>query len=192
MAKFFISYTGNDLEWARWIDRVLTGAQHETIVQFADFGIGSNFVVEMDKALRECDKVVLLLSEDSLNSDWVREEWTSALDPVQRNVLPVKVRPCSPDGLLAKRVFFDLTGIDDEEQAARQLLQQVADLNPRDQPAPFPKQRSDQHGPTHGWPVYPPVGVLQERNVVGATTISRSCAKPCWNSKPPRSCPRLC
>ncbi|MEM7056884.1 MAG: TIR domain-containing protein [Pseudomonadota bacterium] len=169
MASFFISYTGSDEEWARWVDRVLRDSGHHTIVQFADFGIGSNFAAEMDKALRACNRVILLLSEASLNSVWVREEWTNALDTVQRKVLPVKVRACKPDGLLAKRVFFDLTSVTDEAEAARQLLRQVEGLGGREQPAPFPNQAKDdgKDKPNPAWPQYPPRGVFLDREVVG-------------------------
>lgn len=53
MKDFFISYTQADLARARWINSLLEAAGYTTIAQFKDLPPGSNFVIEMDEAVKQ-------------------------------------------------------------------------------------------------------------------------------------------
>src|SRR5262245_28780269 len=53
MKDFFISYNKADRGWAEWIAWQLESAEYTTIIQIWDFGAGSNFVLEMHRALVE-------------------------------------------------------------------------------------------------------------------------------------------
>jgi hypothetical protein len=62
MKDFFISYNRADRAWAEWIARELQAAGFSVVSQFADFGPGSNFVVEMDRATQEAERLLAVLS----------------------------------------------------------------------------------------------------------------------------------
>lgn len=117
----FISYNGADRAWAEWIAWVLEEDGYKVVIQAWNFRPGSNFVLEMDKATG-ADKTVLVLSDNYLRAEYTHPEWAAAFarDPqgVERRVVPVRVAPCSPSGLLAQIVWADLVGL--SEPAARQ------------------------------------------------------------------------
>ena len=177
MTGFFISYNQRDDEWARWVDRVLREMGHDTVAMFADMRPGTNFVIKMHDALKAGHTLILLLSEDSLASDGVAAEWSSVLgsDLVQRKrrLLPIKVRPCNPDGLLQPLVYADFTAITDEAIAVAELRKAIdPDYDPRSEPAPFPGATVDSAFPNRriaepGWPQIAPLDIGTERNVVG-------------------------
>jgi TIR domain len=124
MPDFFISYTSPDRKWAEWIAYVLEEEGFEVIIQAWDFRPGSNFVLEMQKAATEADRTIMVLSPDYLKSQFASPEWAAAFrdDPqgLERKLIPIVVRRCSPSGLLAPLVHISL--IDEDEDRARDLL----------------------------------------------------------------------
>jgi hypothetical protein len=130
MQKFFISYNNKDRSWAEWIAWSLKAAGHGVTIDVWDFRPGHNFVVKMHEALQSSDRLLAVLSPDFLNADFPEAEWaaTFADDPTgnRRKLIPVKVRPCSPTGLLKPIIFIDLVGLD-ETAAEQRLLEGLRD-----------------------------------------------------------------
>jgi hypothetical protein len=124
MKNFFISYNKADKEWSKWLDWALRSLNYSTFVQFTDIPWGANFVVGMDKGLKSAERVILVVSEDSLESGFVEREWSVALardpDGSKGLLLPIKVRDCKPEGLLSVQVYLDLVSKD--EAAANKIL----------------------------------------------------------------------
>ncbi|MDA0166059.1 FxSxx-COOH system tetratricopeptide repeat protein [Solirubrobacter ginsenosidimutans] len=112
---FFVSYTQADGEWAEWIAAELEGADRTVFLQARHIVPGDNFVRKMDDALKYSDHVIAVLSDDYLASEFASEEWQAAFaaDPVgdDRRLIPVKVKECTPAGLLRTRVHVDLVGL---------------------------------------------------------------------------------
>jgi uncharacterized protein YjbI with pentapeptide repeats len=76
----FISYSAQDDEFAQ---RIHADLQNEGVrCWFAphDMPIGGKILDEVSQAIRMRDKVVLVLSEHSINSDWVEDEVTQAYE----------------------------------------------------------------------------------------------------------------
>jgi len=100
MKDFFISYTGADLPWARWIAWELEAAGYTTILQDWDFQPGANFILEMDRATRETERTVALLSPRYLEALYTQPEWAARLvgDPKgsERRLVPVRIEECKP------------------------------------------------------------------------------------------------
>lgn len=122
---FFVSYTSADKTWAEWIAWKLEGAGYSVVIQAWDFRPGENFVVEMQIAAAEAERTLLVLSDDYLKSAFGRSEWAAAFaqDPTGASgrVVPVRVKPCEPDGLLRAIIFIDLVGLSDEDARTRLL-----------------------------------------------------------------------
>jgi len=142
MPDFFISYTSADRIWAEGIGYVLEEEGFSVVVQAWDFRPGNNFVLGMEKAATEADRTILVLSPDYLKSQFTPAEWAAAFarDPkgLERKLVPIMVRRCSPPGLLTSIVGIDLS--DEDEGAARTLLLDGVNLK-RAKPArppPFP------------------------------------------------------
>ncbi len=141
MIDFFISYNSADVGWAKWIDWQLRHAGYTTVVQVFDFRPGCNFVVEMERATREAERTVAVLSPEYLDALFTHPEWAAAFarDPKgeQRLLVPVRVRECDLGGLLALIVYVDLVGVEEAEAGATLLDGLAADVRPRTRPA-FP------------------------------------------------------
>ena len=118
---FFISYNKADSDWAQWIAWQLDEAGYTTRFQEWDFGAGSNFALEMNRALMETEYTVAVLSPSSLKSEFCAQEWAATLakDPAskKRKLISVRVQECDPPGLLASIAYIDLFG--KEEEAAK-------------------------------------------------------------------------
>ncbi len=124
MKDFFISYNKADKAWAEWIAWILEETGHTTVLQAWDFRPGSNFVGEMNKATIEAERTMPVLSPDYLSAEFTQPEWFAAFarDPKgEKGILvPVLVRECNLEGLLAQIVHIKLVGLD--EAAAKTAL----------------------------------------------------------------------
>ena len=115
---FFVSYTQADRQRADWIARVLEEFGYTAFIQARDIRPGSNFVLEMDRATIEADRVIAVLSPDYLAARYPKAEWSAAL--ANGKLLPVRVRECELKGLLGAVAYIDLVGL--EEPAAKKAL----------------------------------------------------------------------
>jgi len=149
MAAFFVSYTRSDHAWAEWIAWELESAGYTTILQAWDFGPGSNFILEMQRAAAESERTIAVLSPAYLSAAYTQSEWAAAVaaDPTGtlRKLLPIRVRPCEVDGILRPIVYLDLVGLSSEE-ARRELLAGVAG-SPRRKPKASPRYPGDLPAP---------------------------------------------
>jgi TIR domain len=142
---FFVSYNGSDQGWAEWIAWEVEDAGYTTVIQAWDFQAGSNFVLEMQRAARETERTLAVLSDHYLQALYTQPEWAAALhgDPlgVKRALVPVRIDDCQPEGLMAAVVFIDLVALDERAARARllQLLEGVQQGRSKPRAAPrFP------------------------------------------------------
>jgi len=143
---FFISYNHADESWAVWMAWVLENAGYSTIVQAWDFRPGSNFAIEMDRAVANSDRTIAVVSENFLRSTFTTPEWAAAFakdpDGAARKLVPVRVEPCQTDGLLGQVVRIDLVGLGRDEAAAKLLAGlQLGRAKPTGEPV-FPGQHA--------------------------------------------------
>ena len=90
---FFISYNGADQRWAEWIAWQLEEASYAVILQAWDFLPGSNFVVQMDRALTLAPRMIAVLSPQYLSALYTQPEWAAAFrhDPKGEQSLLIPV-----------------------------------------------------------------------------------------------------
>lgn len=121
----FVSHAAEDLPWAEWIAWELKQAGCRATLQSRDFRPGANLVLELDRATREADGVLALLSPAYLKCPTKQPEWAAVFktDPrgQEGKLIPVRVQPCLPEGLLAGLIAIDLVGLDEESARARLL-----------------------------------------------------------------------
>ncbi len=141
MLRFFVSYNSADKDWAEWIAWQLEEAGHRAVIQAWDFRPGGNFVLDMDRAAKETDKTIVVLSENYLSAKYTQSEWAGAFadDPesLERKFIPIRVRKCEPRGLLRSIVYVDLVGL--KPEAARdKLFEALRERVKPDQEPAFP------------------------------------------------------
>jgi hypothetical protein len=137
---FFVSFNQADRAWATWIAWVLEEAGYS--VFFQDWDFKGNFVLEMDKAHSQSRRTIAVLSPDYLASRFTAPEWAARFAEDARSqhdlLIPVRVRACALEGLLAQIVYVDLVGCD-EETAKKRLLGRVAGIRTKpDEPPLYP------------------------------------------------------
>lgn len=94
----FISYSSKDNEFAR---RLYADLQNEGVrCWFApeDLKIGDRFRVRIDESIRVYDKLILILSENSVSSEWVGDEVEAALEKEEGQGGKVVLFPLRLDG----------------------------------------------------------------------------------------------
>ncbi len=125
MKDFFISYNSADQTWAEWIAWQLEEAHYTTVLQAWDFLPGENFVLRMHEAAKDTRSTIIVLSPAFLNSDFTQPEWAAAFrkDPQgkARQLIPVRIAECEPEGLLGSIVYIDWVG-SNETEAREKLL----------------------------------------------------------------------
>jgi hypothetical protein len=131
---FFISRSGPDAAWAKWMARVLREEGFSTFLQDEDFGAGRSFVSYMNEGAK-LERTVALFSPDYFGSPFTTIEWESAV--AQGRLLPVLLRICEIPPLLSHIVYIDMVGAD-EAQARERLINGVKGLPTSGGPAPFP------------------------------------------------------
>jgi hypothetical protein len=123
---FFVSYTQADRPMAEWIAWQLEAAGYTVVIQAWHFRPGQDFVQAMDDAAKQADRTLAVLSPAYLRSQFAGAEWRAAFarDPsgARGLLLPVRVQPCQPEGLLGQIVYIDLVGLQDKDTARQRLL----------------------------------------------------------------------
>jgi hypothetical protein len=132
MKDFFISYNKADELWAIGFASWLDQAGFAFILQAQHFVAGTNFVSAMHGALKEAERLIMVLSPDYLSAKFPESEWTAAFakDPTNENhtLIPVRVRECYPDGLLKPIAYIDLVGLSEQKARGTFLSEIMATL----------------------------------------------------------------
>jgi hypothetical protein len=123
---FFISYTSHDRIWAEWIAWNLEEEEFSVVIQAWDF-VG-NWVVKMNTAMQEAERTIAVLSPHYLEAMFTQSEWANAFrrDPTGEKdlLIPVRIAPVEPKGVLAQIVYVDLVGRN-EGEALELLLKRI-------------------------------------------------------------------
>jgi tetratricopeptide (TPR) repeat protein len=177
---FFISYTKADLPWAKWIAHTLEAAGYSTVMQASDFRPGSDFIHQMQRATLSARRTIAVLSPAYFGSAFGEAEWRAAFvkDPTGEKglLLPVRVQPCEPPGLLASRVYIDLVDRNAVE-AKKELLvgvrmenappaQEREVSNAPEPPFPGADSDSDLHAAFRPSPLPPPPQLIDRDTIL--------------------------
>jgi transcriptional regulator with XRE-family HTH domain len=144
---FFISYDSPDASWAEWIAWSLEDAGFRTFVMARDVVVGQNWSEALDEGLTGARRVVAVLSNSYLRSKRVSNEWRTAYqaDPegLDRRLIPVRIEPCEPSGVLRNVASIDLFGLTEQDSRARLVRHICASIEGKGQLNPvFPGRRT--------------------------------------------------
>lgn len=134
MKDFFISYTGSDVSRATWVAELLESKGKTVIIQEWDFNAGENFVHNINQGLITCRQMIVILSNKYLTSYWCEEEWTSKLkeqvETQERKIIPIRVEPINPKGLLGPISYIDIVD-KTQEEAEKTILEEIKEEKER-------------------------------------------------------------
>ncbi|MCK9897238.1 toll/interleukin-1 receptor domain-containing protein [Frankia sp. AgB32] len=144
---FIVSVASEDDGWGQWLAWELESNGHYVHLQ-AWVVAGEHWVHQLDTAIRNSRRMVIVLTENYLRAPRVQAEWATVWDTdragVNRRLIPVRVEECRPEGLLRGIAYIDLVGLDDDAAKATLRRGLEASLSGRfrpDTPPPFPGPR---------------------------------------------------
>jgi hypothetical protein len=123
----FISYTRLDEAWVEEsLLPKLESAGLNVFVEFRDIEPGASRVDEMQRAVVESAKTLVILSPDYLKDEWAifNNVMTKSLDPAarQRRLIPLMKTPCEPPLYISHLTYVDFTRPERQSIAWKQLL----------------------------------------------------------------------
>lgn len=127
--KIFVSYSHQDSAFTQHLVSDLRAAGAEVWYDVSGIDHG-DFMQRIDEALRQCEWLVLVLTQAAIDSPYVRMEVSAALHRVQQRymqaVIPVLAEPCLPDSIPALwDVLHRYDATQEYDDALSKLLQAV-------------------------------------------------------------------
>ena len=147
MKDIFLCHTGADKDWVRILgsrleESRINGRPIEVFFDEWDIDYGENIIAKIDKGLKQCRYVGLILSPRMVQAEWPTAEWQSQImaDPTGKRgkVLPILRHKFDPESgepidlpfVLAPLKRFDFTRDKDFGSELERLVRKLADLPP--------------------------------------------------------------
>jgi formylglycine-generating enzyme required for sulfatase activity len=93
MAQVFISYSRKDVSFVEQLAMDLKNAGLDVWYDVSSLGGGSRWRIEIETAIRNSQFVIVILSPDSMASEWVEREFLFASN-LKRKIIPLMYRSC--------------------------------------------------------------------------------------------------
>ena len=126
MKQAFISYKSDEIEEAKWVKEKLESNGISCWMAPGDIPGGSSYAVEIPNAIKNAVVFVLVLSENTQNSQWVPKEIDMAIN-FKRTILPFMLE----DFVLKDDFNFYLSNVqrypayEDKEAAAERMIAEI-------------------------------------------------------------------
>jgi hypothetical protein len=92
MQKIFISYSRKDMDFVRKLAGDLEKAGYDVWWDITDLRGGDDWVRQIPEAIRLSQFFLVVLTPDSVESEWVRKEYTQALS-LRKKIIPMMLVP---------------------------------------------------------------------------------------------------
>jgi hypothetical protein len=109
MQKIFISYSRKDIDFARKLAGDLESAGYDVWWDITDLRGGDDWVSTLPQAISSSQYVIVVLTPASIESEWVRKEYTQALS-LRKRIIPIMLESCSVPFALNTINFINFTG----------------------------------------------------------------------------------
>jgi len=140
MAKVFISYSRQDNTFAHRLVQDLRSTDQTVWMDVSTLRAGQDWADEIDRAVRAYDALILVVSPDSMKSEWVSKETILAMN-LKKPIVPVMCRQTDLPVHLVDIQYIDFQ--DRYNEALPQLVQVLSALSatgppPAEPPPPWP------------------------------------------------------
>src|SRR5262245_49278105 len=140
---FFLSRRGSVAAIAQEVEQVLVEKGYRGLTQDYDFPFGSSFIAKMHEDVSNSRDLIILFTQDYLQSPHTLEEFTSfdaerKQGHEERHIIILRCEDAPLRGLLADKVYQDLVGIQDPEERKRRIIAAVERQSQAAPPPPRP------------------------------------------------------
>ena len=143
MTQVFISYSRKDLSFVERLVTDLRNAGLDAWYDVSSLGGGSQWRIEIEKAIRNNQLFIAVLSPDSVASEWVEREFLFASN-LKRKIVPVMCRSCDLSLEYLNLNYIDMRG-KKYKQGFESLLKALA-VEPESLPLPDTKIKRTSFG----------------------------------------------
>jgi hypothetical protein len=121
--KVFVSHSAKDRDFVeREIVQLLHSHGIETWYSTDDIGAGVKWERSLREGLKSCDWFLVVLSNESVKSEWVEAEVHWALDERKGRIIPVRIDDCDEADLHLKLRQIQAVDFSDDRAPAQQKL----------------------------------------------------------------------
>ena len=107
----FISYNRSDAAFVDWLARSLVQRRHNIWIDRWELSIGDLLITKIQNALTESDAILIVLSKNSVASEWCKKELNSGLlrelEEKRVLVLPCVIDDCEIPLFLREKLYAD-------------------------------------------------------------------------------------
>jgi len=139
MSQVFISYSRKDLSFVERLASDLKRAGLDVWYDMSGIGGGSRWRAEIESALKNSQFVIVVLSPDSISSEWVEREFLFA-NNLKRKIIPLMYRPCELPLNYINLNYIDVQGKNYQREFPDLL--NALNINPTIAPLPPAKKSS--------------------------------------------------
>lgn len=125
----FLSHTWRDKEFVRKLAQDLEKAGAKVWVDEAEIKLGDSLLAKIQDGIDEMDYLAVVLSPDSVESEWVKREVEIAMNQEIAGgtvkVLPLLYRNCDLPGFLIGKLYADFTEPDRYQRSLKMILERL-------------------------------------------------------------------
>lgn len=111
--EIFISYSHKDKNRVKDIINALVTSGHKVWYDTLNIQPGDNFITKINEGIMNADVLLIILSNNSVNSGWVRKEYSAmALKDISeehKRIIPVLIDDVSVPSYLSNYIYLDLS-----------------------------------------------------------------------------------
>ena len=115
MQQIFVSYSRKDIDFARKLAGDLEKAGYDVWWDLTDLRGGDDWVKTIPAAIASSQHVIVVLTPDAIESEWVRKEYTQALS-LHKKIIPILLKPGSVPFALNTINFVNFTSGEYEDR----------------------------------------------------------------------------
>jgi TIR domain len=151
MTSIFLSHSWKDKFFVRELAKRLESYGIKVWLDEAELKIGDSLTQKIGQAIIEMDFVGVVLSSNSVNSEWVQRELQTAIQKEFSNrkvvVLPILLEPVEIPPFLRDKVYADFTTSEKFDESFRKLLNALGVLPENIEPIREPQQEKKNTAP---------------------------------------------
>lgn len=126
MSSIFLSHNRKDKQFVRRLGTSLRQYGVKVWIDEAEIKIGDSLVAKIEQAINEMDYLGVVLSPDSVESEWVKREVEIAINDEingkRLKVLPILARKCEIPGFVKGKLYADFRRKRDWESSLRLVV----------------------------------------------------------------------
>lgn len=130
MSKVFISYSSKDSDWVKnYLLVNLEGNGIDCHIDYRDFEIGRASLINMEQAVETCEKTILVLTPNWVNSEFTQFEglMLQTEDPIglRKKIIPIMLSECEPPKRLKIFTHADFKSPNDWDMQLQRVTKQI-------------------------------------------------------------------